>query len=302
MTSAKFEHLQSELISVNALINTGLYEKALDKLYLLEKETVNFSGSHLTSSVRSYISYCLIKLDRVLESILEKELFAEETARLGDFDEAGDTYKEIGDTLKLGGKIDKSRAYYLLAKKSYETWVNTNRQIEPSPPEAWLAWSLVCKGEASNSWAQKATAYLEAARKFDEAKKARKDNKMLISFYESRFFFLMGRAALLLSIESTPDDQKSKIYQARHFFEQAIEADKKWKLAMACEKIVGAILSYSPREEKTIQLMNTAKADLDMIEKRVTGEKLRELIDNYLNGTVKDISSFCINFEQSVIL
>ena len=302
MASSKFECLQNEFISVNSLINVGLYERALDKLYVLEKESVGFPYSHLTSNIRSCIAFCLIKLDRVSEYILEKELFAEEVARLGDFDEAGDIYKDIGDTLKLGGKIDKSRVYYLLAKKSYETWVNTACQVEPSPPEAWLAWSLVCGGEASDGWVQKSDMYVEASHRFGEAEKARKDDKVLSGFYGSRKLFLMGRATLIMAIESAFGDQNSKIYQSRCFFEQAIAADKNWKLAMACEKIVSALLSYKPCEEKTLQLMSAAKTDLDMIEKRATGAKLRELIDNYLNGTLRDVTSFCINFEQSVIL
>jgi len=302
MTSAEFECLQSDFISVNSLINKDLYEEALDKLYILEKEATKFPHSRMTSDIRSYIVYCLIKLDRISEALFEKKLLAEETERLGDFDESGDIYKEIGDMLKVGGKIEKSRIYYLLAKNSYETYVSTNSSVEPSPPEAWLAWSLVCKGEAINVLGQKAAAYIDASHKFGEAKEARKDNKMLSSFYESRNFFLMGRASLIIAVESICDVQNLKICEARYFFGQAAKADINWKLAIACEDIVSALLFYDSRKKETIQLMSKAKTNLGEIEKIVYSEKLCELIDNYLNGTVKDVTSFCIAFEQSLIL
>jgi len=298
MSDAEYDKLRGLFQEAEELVKKRLYEKALDNLQECEKLSLAFPGSRFIYETRRLISLCMFSLHRLDEAVYERELAAEEIARLGDYDEAGEIYKELGDRLRIAGKTDAARKYYSLAQLSFNTWVSKDRN-EPSPPEAWVAWALVCQAEAANTEEMKLKTFVQASEKFAEAAEKK---KVFENFYRSRELFLKARVALIMASRGNISANNSALRRAHEFFDESSNADISWPLARACEKLTSALLLLEKTESQAKRLLIDAKNILRKLEKKDVADKLRSLIDKFLFDNRRNTVSFCRSVEENLVI
>jgi hypothetical protein len=295
MSEAEYDELVASFQKAQNLIQKGQYEQSMEYLEKCDGLALKFPSSQLLYETRRMISLCKLLQGQFREYVYERELAAEEIERLEGFDEAGEIYKELADILQVTDNLNLARKYYLLAASNFNRWAKRGEN-DVSPPEAWEAWALVCRGEAEVALDQRITAFAEAAQKFDQAslKKVKFKN-----FYRAKELFLEGRISILENCASAHSFNEEGIKRAEDLFAHAYLLDPILSLANICSKIFGGLRLFRKSEKEAQSLLEKSNELLGELAKPGLSRKLSSLLHPLqLAGAKGDLASFCKAIEE----